>query len=304
VLHLESDLAEHLDRQTKSFDGLESAVQLLRIESATELTGSAAVVAQIEHWAPQLAKAPGMEVTQIREQLERTVTAAGELGPESFDEFETAIDTTENAACRHWLMQCLSHTDPRRAEATLAEMVRGLKHSPDSQTRLRAARILTDLDRVAAGEALRDVLLRESERGFRDLPPQVAKRYEEFVQKESFPMFFHFIGAFVETGVDSVEPTLLQILLNDTHGRMTYQECVKHLGELRSKPALERIKSLFYTPPFGFPEPIFKNTCLDAIAKIEGEDACEFFETALLEQQQPTVRSKLQDLIKRLRSGD
>lgn len=299
VIELESTLATSMDR-------IDRALKLARIESETKIHGVDAILAHIAHWAPVLVKSStsAPEARKVRKRLDDAIAAIDELGSNSFATFEAKFAEAEDPQERRWLMKAMLAADSTQGIAALSEITRGLKHQPDPATRIRAAKLLLEADKHAAGEAMKDVLVYESQSGLRDLPPQMAKRYEQFVHAESFPMYYNFIDPFVRSGHPDVESTLLRIVLSENHGMMTYKTCIKQLADLGSKDALNRIKQLFQRPPFGFADALFLNACLDAIAKIEGEPAADYFEQLLLEPQQPIVKTRLQHLIKQLRSGE
>lgn len=286
-----------------SNERLEQAVQLLRLEAQTDFSGPRAVVEQISRFAPELAStvtaAPAAQ--EIRERLELALTSARELGPAAFDALEAAFAAEDEPEARRWLMLACLRADPTRGKQLCADVLRATRHGPDPQTRVRAADALIEVDRELAGEVLATVLRVETAiiHG-RPVPAQTAKLYESFVRSSRMPSYFNLIGKLVEAGHPELEAILLEIISRDGYDRMTYQSCVKELATLDSQQAVRRIEKLFERPPFGFVDPLFQNTCLQALADIQGADARPFFERMLTEPQHELVEGKLQALLKQL----
>ncbi len=303
VVELESTLSERMTALTNTVDRSGKTVELLLLEARTDLPGPKAIVQQIEHWSPKLVSSStnAQMAHDIRERLQRTLDAAETLGGDVFDELEAAYADAGDAETRRWILAACRKADPKRGIALSIDVIRGTRHSPDPQTRLRVANDLIKIDKRAAGEAIRTVLELESHRGLvRRVPTQLAKSYEQYIRTSQFPMFFHFIDAFARTEHEEVERVFLQLLKRDDHDKMTYQEVVEQLGKLGAHDAVARIERLFSKPPFGYADPIFQNHCLQALADIQGEGAVPFFEKQLQQPQQEIVVTKLQDLIKSL----
>ena len=134
----------------------------------------------------------------------------------------------------------------------------------------------------------------------RPLHPHFRNQPEAVISTNRIPDFFNFISRFVASGHPDVDGVLRQIIGRAEHDRMTYQECVKELGRMRTRLAADRIRELFEKPPFRERSPIFQNHCLQAIADIEGQEACSYFEEQLMKVDDKNVVTKLQSLVKQL----
>ena len=118
------------------------------------------------------------------------------------------------------------------------------------------------------------------------------------IPTNTVPEFFNFIPRFVESGHPDVPQVLTMLIGRPEHDVMTYQECIRFLGQLRVESAVNQIRKLYARPPSRSASPFFLNTCLQALAEIQGSTACAFFEEALGEATHPIVVTKLQSLMK------
>lgn len=282
---------------------LARTARLIRLEGKSEGRGIGAILEQIRFWAPQLATSatPHPAAIRIEESLWDAVDVVEAIGPGAFGAIVAALESpdSQDDETRKWMLRAALRTDPAQAKALTASVVRGTRLNPSSRLRFLAADELLGLDNAFAGDVLSQVLQIESAQGVtRTVPPGLAPEYERVIGTNAFPDFFNFIERFVRSKHKDV-PTVLQMILGRTeHDRMTYQECIRWLGELRVRDALPRIKELYTTPPRGEFNPLFLNVCLQAIADIDGPGACAFFREELRRVDIPVVSTKLQDLLK------
>ncbi|MDA0375485.1 MAG: hypothetical protein O2865_17000 [Planctomycetota bacterium] len=282
---------------------LSRTVRLIRIEGSSEGRGIGAILEQIRFWAPQLATSstPHPAAIKIEENLWEAVDVIEALGASAFGPILAALESPEAQGdeTRKWMLRAALRADPAKAKALVASVVRGTRLAPSPRLRFLAADELLGLDQEFAGDVLSQVLQIESAQGVtRTAPPGLAPEYERVIGTNAFPDFFNFIERFVRSKHEDVPAVLQMILGRSEHDRMTYQECVRWLGELRVRDALPRIKDLYATPPRGEFNPLFLNVCLQAIADIDGPGACAFFREELRRVDVPVVSTKLQDLLK------
>ncbi len=292
-----------LARTQEELAGLARTARLIRLEGQSEGRGIGAVLEQIRFWAPQLATSstPHPAAMRIEQSLWDAVDVIEALGSGAFGSVVAALESPESQddETRKWMLRAALRADPAQAKALVASVVRGTRLNPSPRLRFLAADELLGIDNAFAGDVLSQVLQVESAQGVtRTAPPGLAPEYERVIGTNAFPEFFNFIERFVRSKHGDV-PTVLQMILGRTeHDRMTYQECIRWLGELGVRDALPRIKELYATPPRGEFNPLFLNACLQAIADIDGTGACAFFREELRRVDIPVVSTKLQDLLK------
>jgi hypothetical protein len=310
-LDLRGQLARSRDETRRLADRLgavEQTLQLLRFEQQSKTgLGITALLEQLRHWAPQLAMATTTQaqLPAIQGHVNAILEAFHAIGPSALpqllDEFRK-VQPGSDEEIQKWLLRAMREVDLARAKDVLADCVRGLEVTVSPGIRLFAASELIGVDRELAGEVLRRILQTESYRGIdvHRMDPQVRAKYPNAAQQlPPFSGFWNFVQLFVATKHPDVEQTLLGLIERSAeHDLLTLQECVKSLGELRSRDAVKAIENLFEAPPRGY-TPMFRNHCLDALASILGREACPYFQSALQRETLDTVRTKLADLINR-----
>lgn len=271
----------------------EAQIQLLRIETGAEGLGVRAVIEHIETHVPELTRSSTPQPQRLRAQalLDRALKATEALGPGVFPAISAAIDDPEkDPKVREWLMKAALRADPARGTQLLSDYTRGRRGGGNGRLRILAGKLLVETDKRLAAEALHDVLTTESHLGVRrptgnDPVAQVRPPVHDF---------FNFIDLYVQSEHDQVEVTLLSLLNRRDHNLITKQRCVSWLGEMQSSRAAPIIRSLFSEPPSLEPTPLFRQRCVNAIGRIEGPAACEWFRESLKTAESPPVRAALQ----------
>ena len=292
-----------LERATDQLAELTEVAKLLRLEGASEGRGIAAIIEQIDFWAPQLAAAatPPAATGRIRSTLDDSLDAVGALGESAWQPLITELETpgVRDDEARKWLLRAALRANPQQAEALLAGVLRGTRLAPSARLRFFAADELLERNRAFAGEVLAQILSIESAKGVtRDVPPEFAPEYERVIGTNQFPEFFNLIERFVRSRHPDVAAVLQMILGRPEHDLITLQTCVRELGKLGARDALPRIRELYSKPPRGMTSPLFATTCLQAIADLEGAAACDWFREQLSVVDVPVISTKLQDLVK------
>ncbi len=299
-----SDQSSQIEDLQRNLSEVRHSIDLLRLESEVDGSGVEALVRQIEAWAPDLARAstPAPALERYQERLNEVVEAARHLGPPAYDalleELERNVDDRDLEEQR-WLLRCLLAADPSRGQDYLAQVTRGTRLPSRQTLRFFAADRLLEHDREFAGAVLSQVLQLESHSGVhRQLPPELATEYERVIGTNQFPDFFNLIDRFVASGHEDVVPVLTMLIGRPEHDRMTYQKCIEHLGHLGARQAVDKIKQLYVDIPRREFNPLFQNICLQAIAEIQGSEACEWFQETLKTTDNELVATRLRELIK------
>ncbi len=291
-------------RQTEA--ETQRVLQLLRAEQRAGVGGADAIVSQLRFWAPKLqtAATPAAEIPQIERRIHDLLEGATALGVDATASFTSAYlkaKPVEDDEFRKWLLRALLAADPARGKEIAIQSVRGLQFPVSPRTREYAADELIRVDRVAAGQLLRDILHYESSRGVDAdrIPQEFREKFPEAVYAHGghFPGFFNFVARYCETDDPERIPTLIMLLGRNQHDLTTTQEVVKQLGTLKARDAVEEIQRVYREPPGISDNPIFRNHCLEALGKILGREACPFFEKELREQTHPIVSEKLKSLM-------
>ncbi|MFO1052714.1 MAG: hypothetical protein U1F36_10915 [Planctomycetota bacterium] len=298
-------LGREVGRLTEETAQIRRIATLMRLEDKSQGRGIGAILEQIEHYGPMLASAgtPSPTANFIVERLEEALTAVEVLGRDAFGRIQAELEqnSTLDNETRTWLLRAGIRADRPAGLDLAAQLARGIRMSPDPATRLAAARELVSQDKEMAGGVLRQILDIESSRGVtRQPPPELAKDYERAIPSNVGSQFCNFITLFAQTRHPDVEVVLRQILGRKEHDMLTYQECIVELGRLKSKDAVPAIKELYANPPGNQFNPMFLNHCVQAIADIDGADACEWMREQLKTQDVPLVQARLQDLVKQL----
>ena len=306
IVHARTAAAEaHAAAALEETRQVRQLVELIRLEDKSEGRGIGAIIEQIEHWAPLMASSGTAHPTylSIGKSLEAAVDAIGALGRDAFGRLRNELEQTSTLddETRRWLLRAALRADRDAGLAFAAQITRGTHAAPTTNVRLTAAHELIAADKKLAGEVLRQIVDIESARGVTRQPSgPFAKDYERAIPTNAGSQFFNFIHLFASTGHAETELVLRQLLGRSEHDLLTYLECVRELGRLKSTAAAPRIRELFETPPGRTFNPMFQNTCAQAIADIEGAAACEWFKERLQSESTPLVAARLQDLIKQL----
>ncbi len=297
------ELADAVRRQ-------EQALQLLRFEQRhKEGLGMDALLEQLAFWARQhaLSSTPAAERQPIDEHLAAICRAMLAVGAsEAFPRLERAFHERAAAAAndpaREWLLRAMVQVDASRAADFLARAARGLEFTVPPALRLFAARELVAIDPPRAARVLRAVLDSESTRGLdaaRLSPEERAAAATAADRVQAYAGFWNFVDAYADTRDPQAAATLLMLLgRRNEHDLLTLQAAVKALGTLAAPEAVAAIRDLLEHPPPGH-HPMFSNHCLDALARIQGPAANDYFEDMLRRDQPDIVKAKLADLLKR-----
>jgi len=297
-----------LAKQTAEIGALEAAIQALRIEQKSEAKGVAGVLEQIHHWADVLCntKYTDVQFNEAEKSMKEALRAMKAHGPDAFqpvyvDLCEAPSLQEELGACaderRKWLLRAAIQIDPKRAKELLVRFLRGhdAELSPNPRMRWFAAEELITLDRAVAAVELREVLRSESARG---VDPNSARG--AIPASRSMAGFSNFINKYIRAGDDRQEETLIQILGKPEHDMITKQECVKELGNMKSRDAVPFIERLFAEPPEIANNAVFKNHCVNALVAILGVEACPWLQDAFSREQNQLVVDALRDQIVKL----
>ncbi len=285
-----------------------TALDLYRYERSDQY-GGLGVQALISHlckWAPKLQESDPASGSYeaIEKRVQNIVQATSILGKDAYPSLESAFleggpasdDAQTNDEVRKWLLRAAYTADPEQGLNLLTNAMRGTQFIVSARLRKFACWELLSLDKAAAGEVLHTILTTESAsmsgtRSNNKLLGSLSKQQ---------PGFYDFIKPFVTTGHPKTETTLLMILGRAEHDSNTKQECVKALGELKSTKAVSKIRDLYNTQPNRKPNPIFRRHCIEALAKIQGSEACEFLQEASLKESDQGLNRRIQELLRAL----
>ena len=299
-------LTNEISRLTREQGELARAVQLFRFERGSKGLGATALIEQLRFWAPllDLSTTPQREINAIQAKVADILQAFEDIGKDAYDPtlaaFRQAKPTQEDEL-RRWLLEAMIRVDRDRARELLATCVRGWEFDVTPRVRLIAGHQLLDLDKPHAAKLLSEIMRYESGKGIdrSRLSPELQQKLAALpAPPEQMKMFFNLVDLFVATGAADVEEQLLVVATRPDQDLTTVQTCVKHLGQLRAKRASKAIRKLFDAPPEMTINPIFQNHCLDAIAAIDGAEACDYFREQLRRGPDERVLAKLQDLLK------
>jgi hypothetical protein len=299
-------LAERVAAAAEAQEQVARAVQLFRFERGSQGLGVAALIEQLRYWAPLLglATTPKAELPRIQQRVDDILTAFGDIGPSAFDPllrtFHAATPGSDDELIR-WVLRAMSAVDQERSEDVLVACARGIDFPVSGPIRVHAAGRLLELDKPKAAQLMSEIVGYESAGGIdlHRMPPELRQKLTgSKVAPQPLRMFFNFIDILAASGAVDVEDKLIMAASRPDQDRMTVQTCVVHLGNLQSARAVKTIKRLYEAPPEMAINPIFQNHCLDAIAKIEGAAACDYFRDLLRKGPDERVASKLKDLIK------
>jgi len=299
-------LAESLTKAAEAQERLERAVQLFRFERGSKGLGVAALIEQLRYWAPLLdvSTTPQHEIPRIKQRVDDILSAFGDLGADAFDPllaaFHAAVPGKDDELIR-WLLQAMTTVDAERGKDLLVKCLRGFELPVSARVRVLAANRLVELEPAVAARVLGQIVEYESASGIdpHRLPADLQARVAAAkVPMAPMRMFFNFIDALVRAKPENLEDQLIMVATRPNEDRMTVQSCVKYLGDLKSQRAVKALKRLYESPPEMTMNPIFQNHCLDAIGKIEGAAACDYFRDSLRRRPDETVIAKLQELIK------
>ncbi len=251
------DLSAQVSHLDATIGEATATLKLIRLEADSKGKGIDAILDQLRAWSPELAKAstPDPRARWIENRLGEALDAIAAIGPSAYDPIVAALTAeskrkSPDDELRKWLLRAAARADEARGEQLYVDVLRGTRLQPSPRLRFLAYDDLAKLDKPLAADTLAQILQVESAQGItRQVPPELAKDYERVIGTNQFPQFFNFIGRFARSGHPDVENILLMLLGRHEHDRMTYQECIKELGDLHSKAALKRIEELYDDPP-------------------------------------------------------
>ncbi|MEZ5963404.1 MAG: hypothetical protein R3F56_06110 [Planctomycetota bacterium] len=299
-------LVARLEASNAAQERLERAVQLFRFERGSKGLGVAALIEQLRHWAPllDLSTTPQHEIPRIKQRVEDILSAFADLGADAFDALNAAWRSSipgKDDELTRWILEAMARVDQPRTVDVLVTCLRGLEVPVSNRIRIQAGNQLLALDKARAAKELSGIVEYETAAGIDvgRLPPDIKQQLAASkVAPQPLRMFFNLVDLLVAAQPEGLDDKLIMIATRPDQDRMTVQACVRHLGELKSKRAVKAIKRLYEKPPEMTLNPIFQNHCLDAIAQIEGADACDYFRDQLRKQPDESVATKLQSLIK------
>ena len=269
----------------------------------TNAHGVDAALAQLRTYAPEINTASGAEIERVRSRLLEAMRALEGIGPEIFDDLLEAMQTESSDAVKGMVTKALLAADLSRARPIVAQIIRGTDFKPSPRFRQLAANHLVDADPGFAADVLAEFLLMSSARGVikRRVPPRLAQEMADIaLGATEMPSFHTMVTKYLacKPATDEAGRTLQMIIGREEHDQITVQTCVRELGNLEYRPALEDIQKLYHRPIGTFDSPLFRNHCLRAIGKIAKGEACSFFQQELIANPNPIVQGTLKDLVK------
>jgi hypothetical protein len=308
TFYLDRRLAEstaRIGRLEHEITRTRQVAELLRVESSSKGKGIGAIVEQIEYWGPLVASAgtPHSEAVKIEGRLDEAIEAVGVLGRDAFATLRDRLgrEPALDLETRRWFLRAAIRADRAQGLELASRIARGTDFAPNPQVRLSAVRELLATDRQLGGLVLHQIVTVESARGVTRQPdPAIAPDYERGIPTNASEHFFNFIPLYANSGHPEVEITLRQLLARPEHDLLTILECVRELGRLRSKESAPKIRELFDQPPGRTFNPMFQNSCLQALADIEGSALCPWLQEKLRTETTPLVAARLQELVKQL----
>ena len=259
---------------------MERVVRLTGYEMTTKYEGKGfnALLDHLQFWAPWLRKSkPGMGRFFVEERVDDIVETMSFL-PDAYPQIESAflsVDTnagdTAGDEVRRWLLVAAHAAAPKKGIELMARVLEGKDIEVGLPLRRFTAGQLLQIDKDRAGAILHELLLAAMKSGAsgrlgsQGLHPQQV---------------FHYVDDYVASGHKEVERTLIKILQKtEYHDNFTIQRCVEHLGQMKSRSAVSRIKKLFWQQapiPGQIPNPIFRRKCMIAIVDTIGAEAVPF----------------------------
>ncbi len=298
-----------LEEAAKKSEEIERVLQLYRFEqTSTAGLGIDALLEKLAYWAPQLERAgtPAAELPAIRKYVEDVLAAVKGLGAEAYPAVMRKFEATKARGedeLRKWLGRAAYAADRVRGKELWIDVLRGLQFPVSQRLREVAADELLELDRATAGRLLREILGYESSSGIdeRRIPREYVERYPDAVYAHAGhrPGFFNFVSRYVASGDPASEETLIMLLGRHEQDLMTVQECVKELGRLRSRAAVEKIQKLYAAPPAIQQNTIFQRHCLEAVGQILEREACDWFAQVQRSERDEVLAAKLVELRQR-----
>lgn len=304
--HATTELTKQIERLAGEQAELARAVQLFRFERGSKGLGATALIEQLRFWAPllDLSSTPQREINAIQTKVADILRAFEDIGKDAYEPVLAAFrqaKPTQDDELRRWLLEAMIRVDRDRARELLATCVRGWEFDVTPRVRMIAGQQLLEIDKPQAAKLLSEIMRYETGKGIdrSRLTPELQQKLAALpTPPQPMKMFFNLVDLFVATGAADVEEQLLVVATRPDQDLTTVQSCVKHLGQLRAKRASKTIRKLFDAPPEMTINPIFQNHCLDAIAAIDGAEACDYFREQLRRGPDERVLNKLQDLLK------
>jgi hypothetical protein len=300
-----ADLGRRTASAETTLQAVLGEVTRFRIEQRAEGRGIHALLEKLTAFAPVLSSArtaaPDFEFAQ--REMDAVLRAIESLGADAWPTIEQRLGTLDVQSFdeQKWLLEAAVRADPQRGRQLVAEVLRGQHRQVRVSPRLRwyAADLLTHVDPPLGQRILREILSYESSRG---IDPQRAAAYQ--IQLPGSPAasqgFHHFVVAYLRSSDPAAEDTLMMVIGRPEHDLVTVQECVKALGALKSQKAVKTIERLYRSPPGIHDNPLFQNHCLDALAAIQGREACPFLLEELKKAPSEMVVNRLKLLIQEL----
>jgi len=282
---------------------LEQAVRLYEYERVpppgyAEAFGFQALLRHLMYWAPQLQTADVARGDHdVIEAKVRGIVEGMAAQADNYPLIENAYlsrgaltkDPETSDEVRRWLLLAARGADSKKGTDLIVRTIR--QDLPTGvpvgqRLRWRAADILLsgrDEDKFLAGEVLYEILTSE---------------------RDGDAQFFQFVTRYQATGHPKVEQTMLMLLGRREHNRMTVQKAVEYLGRIKSKDAIDPVKTLFLTPPWRTGDNhLFRTNCLEALDKIMGSGIRPFLEEASRKEGNAFVRTRIDALRKKYSSG-
>lgn len=291
-------------------DQVKFAVDLLRYEATSQYEGKGfnALLDHLTYWAPQLqeSNAGTLEFFKIEERVENLVEVMSQL-PGVFPQIDATLrdggvaaeDPATDDEIRKWLLRAGHAADPDKGKLLYTDLVRADKIDVSSRLRRIAVNALFEIDKKLTGEILHKILTNENARGIQRPGAQLGP-----TRRGRQPQFYNFIEYYVASEHPDINRTLMQILDRPEHDLLTLQACTKFLGQRKVRPAVGRLKAMFWdqhTPHAGkVPNPLFRMKILNAIVKIEGSDAKEFLKEVDRKEGDTSIRNRLDQLRKQI----
>jgi hypothetical protein len=272
----------------------------IRIEQRSESKGPRALLDALRVWAPQVTNARVAEpqYQMAKAEIDAILKAIAAQGPDAYDLIVRRIDAlaaVEGFDELKWLLEAAIAADRKRGVELVGAVLLG-QRKPNTRLRWHAADLLMRRDLPVAQELLRRIVDTESCRGVN--PDRAAPGTSVLDPAAIATTGFHnFITHYVRSGDPQMDETLVKLLGRSEHDLPTIQECVKVLGERKVAAAQKRIEELYFHPPVVSDNPIFACHCLEALARIRGDDAKPFFEAELKKNLNPMVLERLKHLL-------
>ncbi|MFK7742044.1 MAG: hypothetical protein AB8H80_17140 [Planctomycetota bacterium] len=294
--------AERLADVETQLEGLLGEVTRLRIEQSSEGRGPAALLEKLATYAPLTSNSRVTEpdYRNAKKELAAIVRAFEATDKQSAWQAVTArlreADPQKDFDEIKWLLEIALRLDKEPGKEIAKKILLG-QRMPFPRMRWWAAELLIDHDVELARTLLRTILRNETSRG---VDPSRAHAYGMTLPDPAAYAttgFNNFVQLYLRSKDPKTDETLIMVLGRFEHDKITLQDCVKALGERRSKKAVDTIKKLFDNPPFRQQDFFFLRYCAQAVADIEGIDAVPWLEEKLAAAQIEVNAKALQQIL-------